>query len=256
MSESVRFTITLPETVARSLDNDVSATGMSRSALIAHYIAEHYERAASPDLEEQIIKLKRQHEDELTYTRQEYERQVKKLHDDLQLCKDAAWELQQNQIGEIEQLRVECEAKCNERCAELQRHIAERETSIDELEKTRRTMETNNLNLMAKLRAQGENHERALTEQEHRHSDVLVEEERRCEKVTSAMRHELERAQDATTRLEEHVIELKGQIHDLKEDKRTLHRQLELVTLRLPAPKEGIVSRLFGRRRKEQEAKT
>ncbi len=40
---------------------------------------------------------------------------------------------------------------------------------------------------------------------------------------------------------------------ELRTGKEQLQKQLELITLRLPAPKEGFWARTFGRRKKEQE---
>lgn len=73
--------------------------------------------------------------------------------------------------------------------------------------------------------------------------------------VINGLQHRLELAETNTKNLSEQVVDLKGQIRDLKDDKQQLQKQLELLTLRLPAPKEGFWVRVFGRRRKEQEAK-
>jgi predicted nucleic acid-binding Zn-ribbon protein len=75
------------------------------------------------------------------------------------------------------------------------------------------------------------------------------------ETVIKGLQHELERAQDNAKRLEEHVVELKEQIHQANNEKQNLYKQLELVTLRLPAPRVSFWSRVFGKRKKEQEAK-
>ena len=69
------------------------------------------------------------------------------------------------------------------------------------------------------------------------------------EAVTTGLQHELERAQDKVKDLEGQVIELKGQIQRQEADKTFLQKQLELITLRLPAPKEGFWSRIFGRKK-------
>jgi len=61
-------------------------------------------------------------------------------------------------------------------------------------------------------------------------------------------------AQDNAKRLEEQVVELKEQIRQANDEKQSLYKQLELVTLRLPAPRVSFWSRVFGRRKKEQEA--
>jgi len=95
----------------------------------------------------------------------------------------------------------------------------------------------------------GKNCQQALAEQEHRHQDALTEEERRHKDITNALRHEPELTQNNLKKAEEQVVELKGQMHSLNEDKQYLQKQLELVTLRLPAPKDGLWFREFGRKK-------
>jgi hypothetical protein len=48
--------------------------------------------------------------------------------------------------------------------------------------------------------------------------------------------------------LEEKLVIYTGLNNDLKADKEALQKQLELVTLRLPAPRVGFWTRLFGRK--------
>lgn len=74
--------------------------------------------------------------------------------------------------------------------------------------------------------------------------------------MINGLQHRLELAETNTKNLTEQVVDLKGQIQDLKNDKENLQKQLELVTLRLPAPKEGFWSRVFGRRKKEEKHAT
>ncbi len=86
-----------------------------------------------------------------------------------------------------------------------------------------------------------------------------IEQERASkETITTGLQHELERTRDRITLLEEQVADLKGQVLRETDEKQRLYKQLELVTLRLPAPREGLWSRVFGRRKKdkEQEAAT
>ena len=72
--------------------------------------------------------------------------------------------------------------------------------------------------------------------------------------VVQGVQNELAVTQGNVKNLSEQLEMHKQIIHDLKEDKEQLRKQLELVTLRLPAPREGFWSRVFGRRKKEQEA--
>jgi hypothetical protein len=56
--------------------------------------------------------------------------------------------------------------------------------------------------------------------------------------VITGLQNELESVKTQTKNLDEKIIIYSGIINDLKSDKETLQKQLELVTLRLPAPKE------------------
>lgn len=71
--------------------------------------------------------------------------------------------------------------------------------------------------------------------------------------VVTGLQHELELTKSNTKNLSEQVVDLKGQIRDLKDDKEHLQKQLELVTLRLPAPREGFWSRVLGRKKTEEQ---
>lgn len=67
------------------------------------------------------------------------------------------------------------------------------------------------------------------------------------ETVTVGLQHELELAQKDVRNLNEQLVMHKGLIQSMESDKEHLQKQLELVTLRLPAPKEGFWTRVFGR---------
>ncbi len=69
------------------------------------------------------------------------------------------------------------------------------------------------------------------------------------ETVTLGLQHRLELAQKDVSSLHEQLVMHKGQIQSMERDKEHLQKQLELVTLRLPAPKEGFWARTFGRRK-------
>ncbi len=197
--DSMRFTITLPDAVARSLDEDVEQTDMSRSTLIAHYIAEHYERESSPDHGEQIFRLKQQHEDEMTYTTQDYERQLKALQ------------------VEVQKLRSDSEGRYEQQAANYEKQIAELNDELQSLKIRLFNTEKSNKDIITGMQ----------------HGNELLQSQ------MQAMQRELQLERD-------HNLELRN-------DKEQLQKQLELVTLRLPAPKEGFWSRVFGRKKKEQE---
>ncbi len=72
--------------------------------------------------------------------------------------------------------------------------------------------------------------ERALAEQKAALKDTVI----------SGLQSELEVAETTAKNLSERVDDLPGQIHDLKDDKQHLQKELERVTSRLPAPREGV----------------
>ena len=64
--------------------------------------------------------------------------------------------------------------------------------------------------------------------------------------VVQGLQNELEKSTIQIKTLEDKLVTATGMINDLKADKENLQKQLELVTLRLPAPKVGFWARLFG----------
>ncbi|MGZ4936690.1 MAG: hypothetical protein ACXV4C_09115 [Halobacteriota archaeon] len=74
------------------------------------------------------------------------------------------------------------------------------------------------------------------------------------ETVTLGLQHRIELAQKDVSNLNDQLVMHKGQIQSLERDKENLQKQLELVTLRLPAPKEGFWARTFGRRKELQDS--
>ncbi len=66
--------------------------------------------------------------------------------------------------------------------------------------------------------------------------------------VTTGLQHELDLLNLRNKNLEEQLIVHKEVLLSLEKDKENLQKQLELVTLRLPAPKEGFWSRVFRRK--------
>jgi chromosome segregation ATPase len=73
--------------------------------------------------------------------------------------------------------------------------------------------------------------------------------------VITGLQNELESVKAQTKNLDEKLVIYSGIINDLKADKETLQKQLELVTLRLPAPRVGFWSRVFGSGKKKEEDK-
>ncbi len=118
---------------------------------------------------------------------------------------------------------------------------------ITTLESALKSVKEDNQNLAAKVKAEGVNCQRALAEQESRHKDTLNEEEHRHKDITNALRHEQELTQ---TKLEATQRELqleRDHSREIRDTMEQLQKQLELVTLRLPAPKAGFWSRILNR---------
>jgi hypothetical protein len=70
--------------------------------------------------------------------------------------------------------------------------------------------------------------------------------------VVTGLQHENVLLQKVTN-LETLLQTEKGLNSELRRDKESIQKQLELVTLRLPAPKVGFWARLFGGARKKEE---
>jgi chromosome segregation ATPase len=66
--------------------------------------------------------------------------------------------------------------------------------------------------------------------------------------VITGLQNELETVRTQVKTLEEKLVIYTGLNNDLKADKEALQKQLELVTLRLPAPRVGFWARLFGKK--------
>jgi hypothetical protein len=70
--------------------------------------------------------------------------------------------------------------------------------------------------------------------------------------VVTGLQHDNELLQTVTN-LETLLQTEKGLNSELRRDKESIQKQLELVTLRLPAPNVGFWARLFGGGRKKEE---
>jgi len=66
--------------------------------------------------------------------------------------------------------------------------------------------------------------------------------------IIAGLQNELETVRTQVKTLEEKLVIYAGLNNDLKADKEALQKQLELVTLRLPAPRVGFWARLFGKK--------
>jgi chromosome segregation ATPase len=69
--------------------------------------------------------------------------------------------------------------------------------------------------------------------------------------VVAGLQHEVELLKQKIDNLEALLQTERGINSELRRDKESIQKQLELVTLRLPAPKVGFWARLFGGGRKK-----
>jgi predicted nucleic acid-binding Zn-ribbon protein len=71
--------------------------------------------------------------------------------------------------------------------------------------------------------------------------------------TTTGLQHEIELLRQQVASLESTLHTERGHLSELRQDKETLQKQFELVTLRLPAPKVSFWERLFGSGKKKED---
>ncbi len=255
----MRFTISLPDVVTRSLNEDVKATDIPRSTLIAHYIAEHYERASVPELEEQIFKLKRQHEDEMTYTKTAYDKQLETLQQNFAAAEQQAEmkidelteqfrqeqeKLEQTETSQLTEIgkMLEGAKKLDARIKQVEQELADKEDSLQALGQEKFALMEHAEEEIADKNVHIEKLERGMQELLKQ-----VETERASKQAVAAgLQHELELLKTTVKNLEEQLVVQKEVVQSLERDKEYLQNELEIVTLRLPSPNAGFWSRVFG----------
>lgn len=214
-----KFTITLPDPVAENLDADVADQGVPRSTLIARYIEQHYAEAGRSEVDcDAIIEaLKTKHADELGKLAEMHEAEHKKLRqgsaDVMQRARDEHEKRVQRIVDEHEAEVQQLHAECEKRAEETQ----QLEDDVQRLEGI-----TNKLDSELKASEASKN------------------------VVVTGLQHEIELLKQKITSLDSTLNTERSHSLELKQDKEQLQKQLELVTLRLPAPKVGFWARLFG----------
>jgi predicted transcriptional regulator len=221
-----RFNITLPDSIAKQLDEDAGNQDKARSTLIAQYIEQHYVGKSEADIDAEISRLRAESANIVARVRNEHEKKVQKL------IIDHENELQQIRTDyerQIEQINAD-----NAAATQLLENDVERlETILEKHKNDLQSSEERNAASVEKLRQSeaskntvviGLQHEKELLEQRVEHLEALLQTER---SVSSYLRR----------------------------DKESIQKQLELVTLRLPAPKIGFWARIFGSGSKRVEQK-
>jgi predicted nucleic acid-binding Zn-ribbon protein len=98
--------------------------------------------------------------------------------------------------------------------------------------------------------------EDALTEAQARNQSLiekLQQIQASKDVTTTGLQHEIELLRQQVASLESTLHTERGHLSELRQDKETLQKQFELVTLRLPAPKIGFWARLLGGGKKKED---
>ena len=74
-----RYNITIPDFIAKKLDEDAENQEMARSTLIAQYIEQHYEGKSEADIDAEIARLRTESADIVGRARIEHEKKVEHL---------------------------------------------------------------------------------------------------------------------------------------------------------------------------------
>ncbi|HYA33727.1 MAG TPA: hypothetical protein VEG65_07020 [Candidatus Bathyarchaeia archaeon] len=219
-----RFNITLPESVAKKLDEDAENQDIARSTLIAQYLEQHYEGKSEADIEGEIARLRTESADIIARARNEHEKKVQKLvteHD-----------------AELQQMRADNEKQVEQINADHAAAYKMLEEDVERLEEI------------------SEKYRNDLTLSEERNA-AAVEKLRQAEAsknaVVTGLTHEKELLEQKVEHLETLLQAERTLTSELRHDKEAIQKQLELITLRLPAPKVSFWTRLFSRSKKEKD---
>jgi chromosome segregation ATPase len=216
-----RFNITLPNSIAEKLDNDAARQKIARSTLIAQHIEQHYEGRSAEDFEEEIRQVRAETADVVQRVRSEFDKRTQSI------------------VAENEAERQQIRADCEKRIEEI---TADSATSVQQFENELEQLETVTRNLDRDLKASQQRNAAAVEKYRQLETSKNT--------VVTGLRHEVELLQQTVANLET-LLHMEREISsELRRDKESVQRQLELVTLRLPAPQVGFWTRLlsgFGR---------
>lgn len=209
------YSITLPAFVATKLQEEAEREKTKRSTLIAHHLEQYYNTVPTAQYEFKIQELEKQV--------QEYE-------------------------GIIQDLQTEAA----EQITRVQKEASE--TAALEVQQLKRTL--NQQASQSTARMQEVKNEMQLVQAENAAKILEIEKEAAQnaasqDLVIKGLQNELGRAEIEVKNLSDKVTENAGTINELKTDKEYFKKQVELLTLRLPAPKVGFWARLFGSSKRE-----
>jgi len=227
-----RFNITLPASVAKMLDQDAEQQDIARSTLIAQHIAQHYEGRSEADYEAEIREQRAEYEKQVQNQRAESANLVQRVSAEYE---NKIEKLIAEHDAEIQQVRADGEKQ-------IQQINADRSASIQQLENSLEELESVTHQLDANLKESGERN-RSLVEQ-------LRESEAAHQTVAIDLQHRVELLEKDKASLEAALQVEKDHSLELKADKETLQKQVELLTLRLPAQGRFLVSDIRPEKRK------
>jgi len=239
-SGKTRYSIALATALASLLKEQAANEGKSLSAFLAQIIEEHHaERKTLTDYGRQMEALQTSSEETLRLQRAEYEKQVQNQRADtaniVQRVRDEHEKKIERLIAEhdaeIQQIRANCEKQIQQIKADRSASIQQLENSLEELESVTQKLDTN--------LKEAEERSRSLQEK-------LRESEASKNVVVTGLQHRVELLEKDKTSLEAALQVEKGHSLELRADKETMLKQVELLTLRLPAPRVGFWSRIFG----------
>jgi metal-responsive CopG/Arc/MetJ family transcriptional regulator len=218
-----RFNITLPDSIAKKLDEDAENQGIARSTLIAQYIERHYEGKSEDDIEAEITRLRAESADIIQRARREHEKAVEILIADHET--------------ELQQLRAGFEKQIEQIAADNAVVIQQLEGDVERLETI------------------SEKYKNDLKSSEERNA-VTAEELRQSEASKNAvvidLQHENKLLQLKVAHLETLLQTERRLASQLHRDRQVTQRQLELITAGLHSHKASFWTRLSGGSRKRE----
>lgn len=235
-----RYSIALTSDLASLLKEQAATEGKSLSAFLAKIVEEHYaEEKTLADYRREMEALQASSEETLQLQRAEYEKHVQNQRAEsariVQRVRDEHEKKIEKLIteheAEIQQIRTDYEKQMRQIKADRSASIQQLESSLEELESVTQKLDGN------------------LKESEERNRSLLEklrEEDASKNVIVTGLQHRVELLEKDKTSLEAALQVEKGHSLELKTDKETMQKQVELLTLRLPAPRVGFWSRIFG----------
>jgi chromosome segregation ATPase len=228
-SGKTRYSVALSSDLASLLKEQATTEGKSLSAFLAQIVEEHYaERKTLADYGREMEALQASSEDALQLQRAEYEKQVHNQRAEsaniVQRVRDEHEKRIEKLIAEhdaeVQQIRADCEKRVQQITADRSASIQQLESSLEELESVTQQLDAN-------LKESGERN-RSLMEK-------LRESEASHQTVVIGLQHRVELLEKDKASLEAALQVEKGHSLELKADKETLQKHVELLTSRLPA---------------------